>query len=66
MQEMSFAARSSQWLRNQNPASAEDTARTHAMMRAISFKTERNWQEPVLTQGQQLAFLALDGLANSR
>lgn len=66
IQEMSFAARSSQWLRAQAQPSAADTERTHAMMQAISFKTDSTWQGPVIAQGRQLAFLAVTGLQRER
>ena len=66
MQELSFAARSSQWLQAQTQPSAEDSARTHAMMRAVSFRTESIWQGPVIAQGRQIAFQALAGLSQSK
>ena len=63
MQELSFAARSAQWLQAQAEPKPEDSARTHAMMRAVSFKTDSTWQGPVIAQGRQIAFQALVGLA---
>lgn len=62
MQELSFAARSAQWLQAQTNPKAEDRARTHAMMRAVSFKADSTWQGPVIAQGRQIAFQALGGL----
>ena len=66
MQELSFAARSAQWLQAQNQPSVQDSNRTHAMMRAVSFKADSSWQEPVIAQGRQIAFQALTGLARSK
>ena len=63
MQEISFAARSAQWLQAQAQPNADDTARTHAMMRAVSFKADSTWQGPVISQGRQIAFQALQGLS---
>jgi len=63
MQEISFAARSAQWLQAQAQPSTDDTARTHAMMRAVSFKADSTWQGPVISQGRQIAFQALQGLS---
>jgi hypothetical protein len=66
MQELSFAARSAQWLQAQSHPSAHDSERTHAMMRAVSFQADSSWQGPVIAQGRQIAFQALTGLARSK
>jgi hypothetical protein len=66
MQELSFAARSAQWLQTQGQPSAADAERCHAMMRAVSFKADSTWQGPVIAQGRQIAFQALAGLAKAR
>lgn len=66
MQELSFAARSAQWLQAQTQPSSADAERTHAMMRAVSFKTQSTWQGPVIAQGRQIAFQALAGLSKTQ
>lgn len=66
MQELSFAARSAQWLQAQTQPSSADAERTHAMMRAVSFKTQSTWQGPVIAQGRQIAFQALAGLSKTK
>ena len=63
LHEVSLAARSAQWLQAQSQPSATDTARVQDAMRKISYKNDTTWQGPVISQGRQIMFQAVDGLS---
>lgn len=65
LQEVSQAGRSAHWLSAQAQPSQADKDRVEALMRNISYKDEPTWQGPVISQGRQIAFQAVNGLSAS-